>query len=119
MSFKALLLNILNLSSGIVVNLLLFIILKWRCQIGLSLMNTISFFQPLPYSTLAIEFHHSKDAESNGDSGLECSKTRVECFRELIGDDVVACPKDACAWYQREDAADEEHRNGALPPCRL
>ena len=82
-------------------------------------MNTISFFQPLPYSTLAIEFHHSKDAESNGDSGLECSKTRVECFRELIGDDVVARPKYAGTWHQRKDAADEEYGNWTLPPCRL
>lgn len=99
MSFKALLLSILYRSSDIVVNLLLFIILKWRCQIGLSLMNTISFFQPLPYSALAVDFHYSEDAEGDGDSSFKCRKPRVKGIGKLVGDDVVACPKDACAWY--------------------
>ena len=40
-------------------------------------------------------------------------------LRELVGDDVVTRPEDARSWHQREDAADEEHRDGTLPTDRL
>ena len=77
----------------------------------------VSFSSQKPRKLIpAIDFHHSKDTEGDGDGGLECSKTRVECFRELVGDDVVACPEDACAGHQWEDATNQEYCNRALPP---
>ena len=75
--------------------------------------------KPFPYPTLSVEFHHGKDAESNGDSSLECNETCVDGIGKLVGDDVVARPKDACSWHQGKDAADEEHRDGAFPSYRL
>ena len=81
--------------------------------------SSFFLFKPLPYPTLAIEFHNNENTESDGDSSLKCSKTRVDGIRELVGDDVVARPKDAGTWHQRKDATDEEYSNWALPPCRL
>ena len=80
---------------------------------------SFSFPDPLPYPTLAVEFHNYKDAEGDGNSGLECCKACVDGIGKLVGDNVVTCPEDACAGYQREDATDEEHRDRALPPYRL
>ena len=74
---------------------------------------------PLPYPSLSVEFHHDEYAEGDGDGSLECCKTRVEGIGKLVGDNIVARPKDTCAGHQGKDAADEEHRDRALPSYRL
>ena len=75
--------------------------------------------QPLPYPTFPVEFHHGEDAEGDGNGGFQGDETRLEGIGELVGDDVVTGPKDTRTWHQRENAADEEHRNGTFAPCRL
>ena len=81
--------------------------------------HLLFLFEPLSYPTLSIEFHHGKDAESDSDGSLERGKTRMEGIWKLVGNDIVACPKDACTWHQGKDAADKEHRDGAFPSYRL
>ncbi len=72
--------------------------------------------EPLPYSVPTVDLHDGQDAESDGNCGLEGGETRVKGLGKLVGDYVVRSPKDARTSYQRKDAADEEYRDGTLPP---
>ena len=51
-------------------------------------------FYPFSYPSLSVEFHHSENAESDGDGGLKGCETRMEGIGKMVGDDVVTCPKD-------------------------
>ena len=58
------------------------------------------------------------DAEDDGHGDLDGGEAGGEGHAEVAADGVEGCPEDASSRHQREDAADEEHGNGALLPHR-
>ncbi len=82
-------------------------------------MGVLLLPNPLPYPAFPVKFHHSEDAESDSNRGLEGCKTCLESIGKLVGDDIIARPKDACTRHQGENPTDEEHRDGTLSCFRL